>query len=56
VKKKIRKLRKEAAAGPDEIGPRVLQELENEISAALVIIFRHSLMFYYRKTYALICN
>ncbi len=43
VKKKIRKLGKDAAAGPDEIGLRVLQELENEISAALVIIFRHSL-------------
>ncbi len=43
VKKKIRKLRKDAAAGPDEIGPRVLQELENKISAALVSIFRHSL-------------
>ncbi len=34
VKKKIRKLRKEAAAGPGEIGPRVLQELENETAAA----------------------
>ena len=43
VKKKIRKLRKDAAAGPDEIGPRVLQELENEIAPALVMIFRHSL-------------
>ncbi len=43
VKKKIRKLRKDAAAGPDEIGPRVLQELENEIAQALVMIFRHSL-------------
>jgi hypothetical protein len=30
VKNKIRKLRKDAAAGPDEIGPRVLQELEND--------------------------
>jgi hypothetical protein len=43
VKKKIRKLRQDAAAGPDEIGPRVLQELENEIAAALVFIFRHLL-------------
>jgi hypothetical protein len=43
VKKKIRKLRKDTAAGPDEIGPRVLQELENEIAPALVMIFRNSL-------------
>jgi hypothetical protein len=43
VKKKIRKLRKDTAAGPDETGSRVLQELENEIAPELVMIFRHSL-------------
>ena len=32
VRKKIRKLRKEAAAGPDEMCPHQLQELENEIA------------------------
>jgi len=44
VRKKIRKLRKEAAAGPDEMGPRLLQELENEIAWPLTIIFRASLV------------
>jgi hypothetical protein len=34
--KKIRKLRKDASVGPDEIGPRVLQDLENELVSALV--------------------
>ena len=43
VRKKIRRLRKEAAAGPDEIGPRVLQELEDEIARPLTVIFRASL-------------
>ena len=43
VKKKIRKLRSHAAAGPDEIGPRLLQELEDEISGPLTMIFRASL-------------
>jgi len=43
VKKIIRKLRKEAAAGPDEVGPRLLQELVEEVAAPLTTIFRHSL-------------
>jgi hypothetical protein len=38
VRKKIRKLRASAASGPDAIGPRVLQELENEILEGLVLI------------------
>jgi len=42
VKKAIRKLKKESAAGPDEIGPRLLQELEDAAAAALTIIFRES--------------
>jgi len=42
VKKAIRKLKKESAAGPDEIGPRLLQELEGAAAAALTIIFRES--------------
>jgi len=41
--KKIRGLRKEAAAGPDEIGPRLLQELERELAPALTAVFRASL-------------
>jgi len=43
IKKKIRKLRKEAAAGPDEIGPRLLMELEDAVATALCLIFRKSL-------------
>jgi len=43
VKKKIRKLRPHKAAGPDEIGPRLLQELVDEISNPLAMIFRTSL-------------
>jgi hypothetical protein len=43
IKKRIRKLRKEAAAGPDEIGPRLLQELEEEVVVALQQIFIKSL-------------
>ena len=43
VKKIIGKLRKEAAAGPDDIGPRLLQELMNEVAGPLTMIFRCSL-------------
>jgi hypothetical protein len=43
VKKKIRNLKPTAAAGPDEIGPRLLQELENEVAEGLAIIFRRSM-------------
>ena len=32
VKKKIQALRSEAAAGPDGIGPRILQALQNELA------------------------
>ena len=34
--------KKESAAGPNEIGPRLLQELEGAAAAALTIIFRAS--------------
>jgi len=43
VRKKIRKLRSDAAAGHDEILPRLLKELEDEIVAALTCIFKKSL-------------
>jgi hypothetical protein len=42
IKKAIRKLKKESAAGPDEIGPRLLQELEGAAATALTMIFRES--------------
>jgi hypothetical protein len=42
VRKKIRKLRASVASGPDAIGPRVLQELENEIVEGLVLIYSNS--------------
>jgi hypothetical protein len=42
VRKKIQKLRTAAAAGPDGIGPRILQELENELVDGLTIVFRTS--------------
>ena len=43
VKKKIKNLRPHAAAGPDEIGPRLLQELSEELARPLAWIFRDSL-------------
>jgi hypothetical protein len=43
IRRKIRKLRKEAAAGPDDISPRVLQELEDEVVGPLATIFEASL-------------
>ena len=43
VRKKIRRLRQEAATGPDEMGPRLLQELENELAKPLTAIFRASM-------------
>jgi len=43
VRKAIRKLKKDSAAGPDEMGPRLLQELEDSVAPALTIIFRQSL-------------
>ena len=42
VKKKIRKLRSSAAAGPDEIGPCILQELVEEVAWPLTCVFRAS--------------
>ena len=44
IRKKIRKLRKESPASPDEIGPRILQELEEEAVLVLCIIFKKSMM------------
>jgi hypothetical protein len=43
VRKKIKDLRKEAAAGPDGIGPRVLQELADELAPALAAVFNKSM-------------
>jgi hypothetical protein len=43
VKLKIRKLRKEAAAGPDGIGPVVLQECVDQVAPALAMIYNRSL-------------
>jgi len=43
VKKKIRGLRAEAAAGPDGIGPRILIELQDALSPALAAVFQKSL-------------
>jgi len=40
LKEKIRKLRPAAAPGPDSIGAGLLQELESELSPALLIVFR----------------
>jgi hypothetical protein len=42
VKEKIRNLKTESAAGPDEIGPKFLKELEAEITPPLVDIFKKS--------------
>jgi hypothetical protein len=39
IKKKIQKLRKEAAAGPDGIKPRLLQQLEDSILLPLEMLF-----------------
>jgi hypothetical protein len=45
VKSKIKKLRREAAAGPDGIGPALLKELpvSDELSPVLANIFNKSL-------------
>jgi hypothetical protein len=42
VQEKIKKLRESAAAGPDGIGPKILQEMCREISPALCMIFGKS--------------
>ncbi len=39
IQRKIRKLRKDAASGPDMISPRLLQQLENSFLRPLRIIF-----------------
>ncbi len=43
VKEKILRLRPASAAGPDKIGPQLLQELVNEVSPVLATIFNSSL-------------
>jgi hypothetical protein len=43
VRNKIKKLRREAAPGPDGIGPVVLKELEDELAPVLATIFNKSL-------------
>jgi hypothetical protein len=43
VKRKIRELRTDAASGPDGLGPKVLQELQDELSPVLAAIFKKSL-------------
>ena len=43
VKAKIRKLKRHSAAGPDGIGPVLLQELQDGLAPALAAIFRKSL-------------
>jgi hypothetical protein len=45
VKMKIKSLKEASAAGPDNIGPRLLRELGNELAPALVKIFRRSLEY-----------
>ena len=39
LRKKIRELKKESAAGPDEIGPQILQELQEGLVPALTAVF-----------------
>ncbi len=43
IRKQIRRLRKEAATGPDEITPGLLKMLEEEVLLPLEIIFNKSL-------------
>jgi hypothetical protein len=43
VKQKIKKLRREAASGPDGIGPAILMEMNNELAPVLACIFNKSL-------------
>jgi len=43
IRKQIKKLRKEAAPGPDEITPGLLKMLEEEVLLPLEIIFNKSL-------------
>jgi hypothetical protein len=43
VRKKIKNLRREAAAGPDGIGPGILMELNDELAPVLTMIYNRSL-------------
>jgi hypothetical protein len=43
VERKIWELRTDLASGPDGIGPRVLQEMQDELSPILAAVFRKSL-------------
>ena len=43
VKRVIDQLKEQSASGPDEIPPRVMKELRNEIAIPLSILFRHSI-------------
>jgi Reverse transcriptase (RNA-dependent DNA polymerase)/Endonuclease-reverse transcriptase len=43
VKQKLKGLRREAAAGPDKIGPGLLYELREELAPTLTVIFNKSL-------------
>jgi hypothetical protein len=43
IRNKIRKLRKDAASGPDGITPSILQRLEDSVVAPLQIIFNRAL-------------
>ena len=43
IKKLLSKLNPNKAAGPDNIKPRILEELSNEIAPILLIIFQKSL-------------
>jgi hypothetical protein len=42
VRRKIQKLRSDAVAGPDGIGPRLLQELLEEVVGGLSLTFQKS--------------
>jgi hypothetical protein len=43
VKEKIKKLKTFSSAGPDGIGPQLLQELREEVAPALTVMFSQSL-------------
>ncbi len=43
IKEKIRNLQKNSAAGPDKIGPGLMQEVLEEVAPALKIIYKRSL-------------
>jgi hypothetical protein len=45
VRNKIKNMKTESSAGPDSIGPKLLQELEKELTPALVTIFNRSIKY-----------